>query len=104
MSAPSQSSAPLHEPPEFAPFYKETAPRLMSMLQVLGAGPEDAAECVQETMIKAYNRWNDIENHRAWCRTTATHTYYRLCRGRRDEHLSSDVTRLGGTLVGASPT
>lgn len=90
----------LREPPEFATFYKATAQNLMTMLQLLGASRDDAAEATQETMIKVLLNWHAIEacKRRAWCRTTATRAYYEL-RGRSREQLSGDLDRLGASLV-----
>lgn len=94
-----EEDRPPDEPPGYVGFYEEVVPALVAMLQILGASRDDAAECVQETMIKALPpRWYELTNRRAWCRKVATNTFYRLVRRRRREFLCDDVTRLGVPL------
>lgn len=56
---------------------------------VQGATPETAADIVQDTMLQAYRKWDQIEHPLAWARKVASREY-----GRRiaavDEVASTD--------------
>lgn len=55
----------------FSEFYREFVPTLVAFLVWQGARLPDAAEIVQETMIKAYQCWSEIRQPQAWARTVA---------------------------------
>ncbi|MFE4778050.1 sigma-70 family RNA polymerase sigma factor [Streptomyces sp. NPDC056713] len=51
---------------EFAAFYRLHVKRLIAFLINQNASLNDAADIAQATMEKLYQRWNDIEHHKAW--------------------------------------
>jgi RNA polymerase sigma-70 factor (ECF subfamily) len=62
---------------EFEVFYRATAPELTRFLLLQGATITDAAEAVQDTLSSAYQRWDSIDNHRAWSYRVASRTWIR---------------------------
>lgn len=75
-------------PLSFPDFYRLHVPGLVAFVMWLGAGAEDAADIAQETMIKAYKRWQGIEHPRAWARTVASREYCRRIAECRDESVA----------------
>lgn len=75
----------------YSSFYREAVPPLIAFLRHLGAPFEVAADCVQETMIKALPPvWSTLTHPRAWCRRTSYHFYVQHLRQRR-EHPDADI-------------
>ena len=69
----------------------------MAFLRLHGAPLQDAADCVQDTMEKAYGRWSTIRHPYSWCRTTVTHEWARRL-GRR-EQADGDPEASGAPLI-----
>jgi RNA polymerase sigma factor (sigma-70 family) len=61
----------------FAGFYRSSAPRLVAFLRWQGASLPDAAECAQEALTEAFQKWHLIHEPHAWCRTVASRCYAR---------------------------
>ncbi|WDZ83972.1 RNA polymerase sigma factor [Micromonospora cathayae] len=57
---------------EFREFFLRFAGRLAAWLQYLGVPPAEAKDVTQETMRKAYRRWDSIDNPEAWVRVVAS--------------------------------
>jgi len=84
---------------DFSKFYLETTPDLIAFLRYLGASYHLAADCVQETMLRALPpRWQTLRNPRAWCRTTCRNSYLRHVERTR-EFPTSDIAGLGRILL-----
>ncbi|WP_194817972.1 RNA polymerase sigma factor [Nocardia sp. XZ_19_385] len=76
--------APAHLPPsltteleliyreEFSAFYRGFIDKLVGFLILQGARQGDAAEVAQETMIKLWRKWGDVESPAAWTRRVAS--------------------------------
>lgn len=64
----------------FTKYYRESMPRLVTVLIAQGAPPETAIDCSQETMIAAYRRWTELDYPYAWCRRVATRELVRALR------------------------
>lgn len=62
-------SLPSHS---FEAFYQEFTPTLVGFLIRQGARLAIAAEITQETMIKAFRKWAEIDNPQAWARRVAS--------------------------------
>lgn len=62
---------------EFASFYREYMPRLVTYLTYQGAPAHLAAELAQETMIAIYRRWEEIEYPKAYAYKIANKAYIR---------------------------
>lgn len=76
---------------EFSAFYRGFAARLAGWLIWQGASEADAKDVVQETMHKAYRRWDTIDNPEAWARVTASRAYAERL-GRVDAISVDDIT------------
>lgn len=61
----------------FEQFYRAVTPELTRFLLLQGATMADAAEVVQDTLGSAYQRWDSIDHHRAWCYRVASRTWIR---------------------------
>ncbi|OZM81714.1 RNA polymerase sigma factor [Pseudonocardia sp. MH-G8] len=89
------SSRAVHDPVElaaFAKFYREAVPGLIGFLRLLGASYPVAADCVQDTMLKALPPvWGTLTHPRAWCRTTCMHAYRRQAARNREEPVADIV-------------
>jgi RNA polymerase sigma factor (sigma-70 family) len=72
-----QSSAHPDEVTEFSEFYRGFVPTLVAFLVWQGARLPDATDIAQETMIKAYQRWSEIDHPKAWARTVASRALVR---------------------------
>ena len=81
----------------FSRFYRENVSRIVAYLIYLGAKPEEAAECVQETLIKLLKNWSTVEHPYTWCRTTAAREYIR--RRYSSEEPYEDVPATGTPLM-----
>lgn len=73
----------------FRRFFMEERPALLVFLLRQGAAREDAWDAVQESFIRAYLHWQDIDNPRTWIRTTAARIYRRQVR--RDREVPVDM-------------
>lgn len=73
----------LHE--EFSDFYRTTIRRLVSFLLSLGASLSTASEVAQESMIKAYLRWDEIQKPQAWVYKVASRELVRKIADIREE-------------------
>ncbi|WP_449060588.1 RNA polymerase sigma factor [Planomonospora algeriensis] len=72
---------------EFALFYRATIRPLVAFLINQGAELPLAADIAQETMIKAYQRWSEINRPKAWVHTVAGRALVRkLTDTREDPH------------------
>ncbi|HEV7452669.1 MAG TPA: sigma-70 family RNA polymerase sigma factor [Pseudonocardiaceae bacterium] len=74
----------------FCEFYREFLPNLVGFLMFQGASRPDAAEVAQDTMTKAYQRWSEIDNPKAWARTVASRAWVRRITSNKEdlvEHL-----------------
>ncbi|MEU1507916.1 sigma-70 family RNA polymerase sigma factor [Kitasatospora sp. NPDC005748] len=57
---------------EFAYFYRTCVHRLVAFLMWQGAPAALAADLAQDTMLKAYERWDRIQSPEAWSRRVAS--------------------------------
>ena len=57
---------------EFREFYRGFVTTLVAFLMWQGARLADATDIAQDTLIKAYQRWSEIEHPKAWTRTVAS--------------------------------
>lgn len=57
---------------EFSSFYRENVRQLVGFLINQGSTVPVAADIAQDTMIKVYQRWNDLREPRAWAHTVAS--------------------------------
>jgi RNA polymerase sigma-70 factor (ECF subfamily) len=72
-----ESAARLLLNEEFSAFYKATLRPLVQFLMNQGASLHLAADIAQETMTKAYRRWMEIEQPRAWVHRVASRALVR---------------------------
>lgn len=82
----------------FAMFYRATIKPLIAFLILQGASLIDAAEVAQDTLGSAYERWNTLDNPRAWSYRVASRTWARRHFSTKedltaDPHESSPVLR-----------
>ncbi|MFF3640889.1 RNA polymerase sigma factor [Streptomyces sp. NPDC002564] len=70
---------------EFAAFYRATIHRLTGFLMHHGAALPLAADIAQDTMIKAYRRWGQIQQPKAWVHTVASRALVRAAAEVREE-------------------
>lgn len=84
---------------EYSKFYLENVPRLVAFLVCQGVSVNDAADCVQETLIDALPPvWATLEYPYAWCRRVA---YRKACDlfQRRREAPFADPELAGSPLL-----
>lgn len=62
---------------EFSAFYRNVVPRLVGFLANQGATVAVATEIAQDTMVKAYQRWAEIDRPQAWVHTVASRALVR---------------------------
>ncbi|WP_455410064.1 sigma-70 family RNA polymerase sigma factor [Streptomyces hiroshimensis] len=62
---------------EFSSFYRSTVRKLIGFLMNHGADLPLAADIVQDVMIKAYERWADIDDPSAWAHKVASRALIR---------------------------
>ncbi|WP_210590466.1 RNA polymerase sigma factor [Streptomyces sp. GESEQ-35] len=62
---------------EFSAFYRKTVRGLVGFLVNQGATLPLAADIAQDTMVKAYQRWADLRDARAWAHTVASRALVR---------------------------
>jgi RNA polymerase sigma factor (sigma-70 family) len=56
----------------FEVFFADDFPRLVGFLITMGYGSGLAQECAAEAMLKAHERWLDLDQPRAWVRKVAS--------------------------------
>ncbi|MES5824296.1 sigma-70 family RNA polymerase sigma factor [Streptomyces sp. RG80] len=61
----------------FGRFYRDYLPRLTAYLVYQGAPVERAVEFVQDTMVKAYRRWQEIKSPASWAYKVAYREFLR---------------------------
>jgi RNA polymerase sigma factor (sigma-70 family) len=61
----------------FGAFYRRFVPTLVAFLVWQGARLPDAADIAQDTMIKAYQRWSEIDHPESWARRVASRALVR---------------------------
>lgn len=61
----------------FAAFYRNGWHDLVAFVMWLGANLQDAQNIAQETMTRAYSRWETIDHPKTWIRTVVSHEYGR---------------------------
>lgn len=83
---------------EFELFYRVEMPRLVGFLIVRGAEAALAADIAQETMVGAYQRWNDLDAPRGWVRTVAQRRWARLVGRQHVEEPAEQVPEPSGLL------
>lgn len=69
----------------FSEFYREFLPDLVAFLMWQGAPLADAAEVAQDTMTKAYQRWSEIDNPKAWTRKVASRAWVRRINSNKED-------------------
>ncbi|MFD9489140.1 sigma-70 family RNA polymerase sigma factor [Streptomyces sp. NPDC059991] len=62
---------------QFSAFYRDTIRQLVAFLVNQGAPFHVAADVAQDTMVKAYRRWNDLDRPRAWAYRVASRALVR---------------------------
>ncbi|GAA3081753.1 sigma-70 family RNA polymerase sigma factor [Streptosporangium carneum] len=62
---------------EFSAFYRSTFRQLIAFLIKQGASVPIASDIAQDTMIKVYQRWTDIDQPKAWVHTVASRALVR---------------------------
>ncbi|MFF7592985.1 RNA polymerase sigma factor [Kitasatospora purpeofusca] len=72
LPAPADGSGAGARHGEFAYFYRTCLRRLVAFLMWQGAPAALAADLAQDTMVKAYERWDRIQSPEAWCRRVAS--------------------------------
>lgn len=75
---------------EFAAFYRDRLPALVVFLRYLGARREDALDVAQETMRKAWQGWDEIDDPPAWCRVVASRDFCDRATSREARNSSLD--------------
>ncbi|MFE4492462.1 RNA polymerase sigma factor [Streptomyces niveus] len=70
---------------EFSSFYRGTIRELTGFLINQGAALPVAADIAQDTMTKAYRRWTDIRQPRAWVHTVASRALIRRIADLRED-------------------
>ncbi|AWT41823.1 MULTISPECIES: RNA polymerase sigma factor [Streptomyces] len=74
---------------QFSAFYRSVVRRLVGFLINQGATVPTAADIAQDSMIKAYRRWADLEDPRAWIHTVAARELVRRSASLREEPVES---------------
>jgi RNA polymerase sigma factor (sigma-70 family) len=85
---------------KFTDFYKSAVPRLVTFLAWHGAPLPDACDCVQDTMIAAFQQWPTLRDPYAWCRTVASRRYARHLATVHEEP-TGDLEPASGHSLGA---
>ncbi|MEU0192053.1 sigma-70 family RNA polymerase sigma factor [Streptomyces afghaniensis] len=62
---------------EFSTFYRSNISRLAGFLINQGAALPLATDIAQDTMVKAYQRWADLDDPRAWAHMVASRALVR---------------------------
>jgi RNA polymerase sigma factor (sigma-70 family) len=86
---------------DFARFYRNQMPTLVSFLLYQGASFEEAADIAQYVMTELFKRWEQVEFPKAWIRRVGTRTLIRRSTELRAEllhdHVSASQVRSNGT-------
>ncbi|GAA0909595.1 RNA polymerase sigma factor [Virgisporangium aurantiacum] len=86
---------------EFALFCQDDMPRLVAFVMSLGAPAALAADIAQDSMTTTYRRWDSVDNPRAWVRTVAKRTWWKLADQSRTEIPRQDLPPSSGLLTDA---
>ncbi|MFF3327693.1 RNA polymerase sigma factor [Streptomyces sp. NPDC002889] len=70
---------------EFSAFYRSTVRPLVGFLIHQGAALPVAADIAQDTMTKAYQRWTELHDPRAWVHTVASRALVRTIAAVRED-------------------
>jgi RNA polymerase sigma-70 factor (sigma-E family) len=79
---------------EFEDFVRARGPALLRYGYVLSGNPDDAADLVQEALLKLSDTWRRVrnkDNPEAYVRTIMARQHVSWWRRRRREHLTDDV-------------
>ncbi len=79
---------------EFEDFVRARGPALLRYGYVLSGNPDDAADLVQEALLKLSDTWRRVrnkDNPEAYVRTIMARQHISWWRRRRREHLTDDV-------------
>ncbi|WP_336212578.1 SigE family RNA polymerase sigma factor [Nonomuraea sp. LPB2021202275-12-8] len=90
---------------EFEDFVRARGPALLRYGYVLSGNPEDAADLVQEALLKLSDAWRrvrDKDNPEAYVRTIMARQHISWWRRRRREHLTDHVPE--GSYTDRHPT
>lgn len=97
----------------FAAFYRNGWHDLVAFVMWLGANLQDAQNIAQETMTRAYSRWETIDHPKTWIRTVVSHEYGRSAFAVHDDPVDelpempdhgSDEVALFARATSTSPT
>ncbi|MET9458233.1 sigma-70 family RNA polymerase sigma factor [Streptomyces canus] len=62
---------------DFDSFFRQEYRKLVGFLRWIGASQEEAEDSAQTAMLKALEKWTEIEHPRAWVRTAAERYFLR---------------------------
>lgn len=66
----------------FDSFFRERFGRTVVLLIAMGAERADAEDAAQEAMVRAWQKWDSINEPAAWVRTVAVRGYFKMLRTR----------------------
>lgn len=89
-SAPSTQARDTHHAVVFETFYRRIVTPLVRFLVLQGASVADAADVAQDTLCRAYERWDSLDNPRAWSYRVASKAWIRRLTSVNNEDLTSD--------------
>jgi RNA polymerase sigma-70 factor (ECF subfamily) len=72
----------------FNAFYREVARQLVGFLVLQGARLFDAADITQDTLCKAYQRWDELDAPRAWAFRVASRALVRKIASVREDPIA----------------
>lgn len=81
-------------PPDFADFAADRMDALFRYAYMLTGNPHDAADLVQEALVRLRSSWPRVRrkhNPESYVRTTITRLHISVWRRRRREHLAGEV-------------
>ncbi|MFD7973681.1 RNA polymerase sigma factor [Streptomyces clavifer] len=99
---PAQSAAALPSTEEFEAFYREVTPKLVGFLIRQGARLAIAAEIAQDTMLKAYRKWAEIDSPSGWVHRVASRELIRYIARTEADDLCEDVPEASSLLPSPS--
>lgn len=82
-----RSAARLAVDEKFSFFYRATLRQLVGFLVNQGAALSVATDIAQDTMTKAYQRWSEIDQPKAWVHTVASRALIRMMTRTHEEPL-----------------
>ncbi|MFI9503608.1 RNA polymerase sigma factor [Nocardia sp. NPDC052566] len=83
----------------YTDFYRSFTPTLVAFLIYHGAHVADAAEIVQDTMMKAWQSWPTIEHPAAWARRVASRALIRRIASIEDEETVAEMPERSALLT-----